>query len=286
MSTTTTSTEAMTEMASTKITHAIVMVTPEMAERWLLANTHNRKVRQQTVARYRADMEAGLWTMAADPIRFDRDGVLLDGQHRLIALSELPEVVTVPFLIVRGLPPESQSVMDQGAKRTPGDQLSLAGIKNANALAASVKKLLIWRGGVLFRDTKLQQITSPQIEQWVADHPGEVEFFNSIWSVVRQNDAPPSVAGAAALAFAEVDPAQTERFFTLLARGAGGEGHPITTLDKRLQRHRREGLKMPDRDYLALFILAWNAWRSGKQMVKFQRPRGGRWSEDNFPVPA
>lgn len=72
-------TEDLTDMSSSKITHAIVMVTPDMAERWLLANTHNRKVRQQTVARYRADMEAGLWTMAADPIRFDRDGRLSDG---------------------------------------------------------------------------------------------------------------------------------------------------------------------------------------------------------------
>lgn len=279
-------TEDLIDMASAKISHAIVMVTPEMAERWLTSNTHNRKIRQRTVVRYRADMEAGLWAMAADPIRFDRNGVLLDGQHRLIALSELPESVSIPFLVVRGLPPESQGVMDQGSKRTPGDQLALAGVKNFNAVAAAVKKVLIWRDGVMFRDTKLQQISAPQIEAWVESHSGDVEFFNSIWSLIRQNDAPPSVAGAAAFAFADLDPEACERFFTMLARGAGGEGHPITTLDKRLQRHRREGLKMPDRDYLALFILAWNAWRSGKQMHKFQRPRGGRWSEDNFPDPA
>lgn len=279
-------TDDLTNMASTKITHAIVMVTPDMAERWLANNTHNRKVRQRTVGRYKADMESGLWAMAADPIRFDRDGALLDGQHRLLALAELPDSAAIPFLVVRGLPPESQGVMDQGSKRTPGDQLALAGVKNANAVAAAVKKLLIWRGGLMFRDTKLQHISSPQTEAWVADHVGDVEFFNSIWSYIRQNDGPPSVAGAAAFAFAQIDPVACERFFTLLARGAGGEGHPITTLDKRLQRNRREGLKMPDRDYLALFVLAWNAWRGGKQMSKFQRPRGGRWSEDNFPEPS
>ena len=274
------------ENVSAKIAHAVVMVTPKMAERWLRSNTHNRKVRQRTVAKYRADMEAGLWAMAADPIRFDYNGTLLDGQHRLLALAELPDVVTIPFLVVRGLPPESQGVMDQGSKRTPGDQLALAGVKNSNAVAAAVKKLLIWRGGVMFRDTKLQQISAPQIEAWVDANASDVAFFNSIWSMIRQNDAPPSVAGAAAFAFADIDRDSCERFFTLLARGAGGEGHPITTLDKRLQRNRREGLKMPDRDYLALFILAWNAWRGGKEMRKFQRPRGGRWSEDNFPEPA
>lgn len=281
-----TTSPATDDMTSIKITHSIVMVTPDMARRWLASNTHNRKVRQQTVARYRTDMEAGLWAMAADPIRFDRNGVLLDGQHRLIALSELPDVVSIPFLVVRGLPPESQGVMDQGSKRTPGDQLALAGIVNANSVAASVKKFIIWRSGVLFRDTKLQQVTAPQIEAWVAERSGDVDFLNSIWGLVRQNDAPPSVAGAAALAFGEIDPGACERFFTLLARGAGGEGHPITTLDKRLQRIRRDGQKMPDRDYLALFILAWNAWRGDRQMSKFQRPRGGRWSEDNFPEPS
>ena len=283
---TTLETEEAALMASTKIMHAIVMVTPDMATRWLTCNTHNRKVRQSVVARYRADMEAGLWTMAADPIRFDRDGILIDGQHRLIALSELPEVVTIPFLVVRGLPPESQGVMDQGTKRTPGDQLGLLGVKNSNQVAAAVKKYIVWRNGLMFRDQKVAgQITSPQIEQWVTEHAEDVAFFNSIATVVRQNDAPPSISGAAALAFAEIDPVACERFFTLLARGAGGEGHPITTLDKRLQRHRREGLKMPDRDYLALLILAWNAWRDGKSITKFQRPPGGRWSEGNYPEP-
>lgn len=279
-------TEDLTDMSSAKITHAIVLVTPEMAVRWLEQNMHNRKVRQQTITRYRADMEAGLWAMAADPIRFDRNGVLLDGQHRLISLSELPQSISIPFLVVRGLPTESQSVMDQGVKRTPADQLGLIGIKNAQTVAAAVKKLLIWEGGVMFRDTKLQVITSPQIEEWVTGNPGKIDFFNSLGTLPRQNDAPPSIAGAAALTFADLDPEATERFFTLLARGAGGEGHPITTLDKRLQRNRREGLKMPDRDYLALFILAWNAWRAGKKMSKFQRPRGGRWSDENFPVPS
>lgn len=279
-------TEDLADMASSKITHSIVMVSPSMAERWLANNVRNRKIRQRTVVRYRSDMEAGRWSMAADPIRFDTNGHLIDGQHRLTALSELPDIITIPFLVIRGLPSESQLVMDQGVKRTPGDQLALAGVRNASNVAASVKKFIIWQNGLLFRDTKVQQVTAPQTSEWVEDHPGEVEVFNRLNHLIRQNDAPPSIAGAAAIAFARIDTEACERFFTLLARGAGGEGHPITTLDKRLQRTRREGLKMPDRDYLALFILAWNAWRGGKSMSKFQRPRGGRWSEENFPVPA
>lgn len=273
------------ETALPRIDSSIVMVDSATASRWLERNIKNRPIRQITVARYRTDMEAGRWTMAGDPIRFDTEGNLLDGQHRLTALAELD--VTLPLLVIRGLAAESQAVMDQGTRRTPGDQLALRGVKNASNVAAAVKQYLIWREGLLFRDTKVTQgaITTPRIEEWVESHPGAVDAYQQVCNLVRQNDAPPSIAGAAAIAFSQIDSEACQEFFRLLARGAGQEGHPIVALDKRLQRNRREGLKMPNRDYLSLFILSWNAWRDGRQMAKFQRPRGGRWSEDNFPEP-
>ena len=274
------------DMASPRIDHKVIMVDAALAARWLTKNTRNRKVRAAVVQRYRTDMEHGRWTFAGDPIRFDTDGNLQDGQHRLTALSELPDV-TIPMLVVRGLPTAAQGVMDQGSRRTPGDQLALKGVKDANAVAAAVKQYLIWTEGMLFRDNKVVtgSVTTPRIEEWVDSNPALQENLQQIISLTKQNDAPPSVAAAAALGFMQIDAADAVEFFTLLARGAGTHGHPIMTLDKRLQRQRREGLKMPHRDYLALFILAWNAWRDGKQMSKFQRPRGGRWSEDNFPEP-
>lgn len=274
------------DVVSARIDHKVVMVDAAMAARWLKRNTNNRNVRQSVVARYRADMAAGRWPFAGDPIRFDTEGNLLDGQHRLTALSEL-EGVTLPLLVIRGLPAESQGVMDQGSRRTPGDQLGLRGVKDANHVAASIKVFLTWQGGFLFRDSKAATaaITTPLIEEFVTHNPTDVANIGAMATVVKQNDAPPSVSGAAAIAFARVDALKAVEFFTLLARGAGTEGHPIVTLDKRLQRHRREGIKVPARDNLAFFILAWNAWRDGRQMTKFQRPRGGRWAEDNFPEP-
>ena len=274
------------DLASPRVEVKVIMTDALIAKRWLTRNVRNRKIRTTTVQRYRSDMEGGRWTFAADPIRFDSDGNLIDGQHRLAALAET-EGITLPMLVVRGLPEAAQSVMDQGGRRTPGDQLSLKGVKDANAVAAAVKQYLIWSEGLLFRDNKVVQatITTPRIEQWVDENPDPLANFQRIISLTKQNDAPPSIAGAAALRFMQVDAAATVQFFTLLARGAGTEGHPIVTLDKRLQRNRREGLKMAGRDYLSLFILAWNAWRDERQMSKFQRPRGGTWNEDNFPEP-
>jgi hypothetical protein len=274
------------DVVSARIDHAVVMVDAAIAARWLKRNVKNRNVRQAVVGRYRTDMAEGRWHFAGDPIRFDTEGNLLDGQHRLTALSEL-DGITVPLLVIRGLPNEAQGVMDQGSRRTPGDQLGLRGVKDANHVAACVKVFLTWQEGYLFRDTKAATaaITTPRVEEWVAHHPADVANLSVMGGIVKQNDAPPSVSGAAAIAFSRIDAASAVEFFKLLARGAGTEGHPIVTLDKRLQRHRREGVKVPTRDNLAFFILAWNAWRDGRQMAKFQRPRGGRWAEDNFPTP-
>lgn len=268
-----------------RIDISVVAITPATARRWLERNVKNRPIRQSKIAAYKADMESGRWQMAGDPIRFDVHGNLLDGQHRLTVVAEL-EDFTLVNVVIRGLTPESQSVMDQGAKRTPGDQLSLRGIKNAQRVAAAVRQFIIWQDGMLFRDNRVQaRITSPEIESWVSKNADLVQMLGALDTVTIQNDAPPSVAGAAALAFLIINPAEAQEFFTLLARGAGTAGHPIVTLDKRLQRHRREGIKITNRDCLALFFLAWNAWRDGKQMTKFQRPKGGAWSEENFPFP-
>lgn len=274
-----------------KPTAAVVAVTSEVARRWLdERNTKNRKVRDVAVRRYKTDMLTGRWTFAADPIRFAQDGTLLDGQHRLIALAECGEEgspLTIPFLIVRGLAAESQQVMDQGSKRTPGDQLALLGVRDANAVAAAVKQYLAWEQDLLFRDNRLisAATTSAQIEGFVVDNPSLIEAFRQVITTTKQNDAPPSIAGAFALRAIQIDPDAATEFFRYLASGGKPVGHPINTLDKRLQRHRREGLKMSHRDYLALFILAWNAWREGRTMVKFQRPRGGSWNTENFPEP-
>jgi len=274
-----------TVLASAEIVQSVMLVSSSTAANWLERNARNRPISTFTVERYRKDMAEGRWVYAADPIRFDSMGALLDGQHRLTALASVPEL-TVPFLVVRGLPTESQLVMDQGRKRSAGQQLALKDVKNSSNVAAGVKVYMLWQTGLMFRDSGLAQttITTPSIEAFVDEHPLEIATVNDYFSAIRNNDAPPSVAFAAALRFTQIDTAEAHDFFHRLASGGTGVGHPINTLDKRLQRVRREGLRMNTRDYLAFFVLAWNAVREGKSMSKFQRPAGGRWKAETFPV--
>ena len=85
-------------------------VTPDTAQMWLTKMPKNRNIRPGDVARYARDMSSGKWGLAGDPVRFDKDGNLIDGQHRLQAI--IRSDTTQEMVVIRGLSP--------GGHRRPG----------------------------------------------------------------------------------------------------------------------------------------------------------------------
>jgi len=71
----------------------IVDVTPEMAAQWLAAGRFNRRVNHAAVASYERQINAGLWRCSHQGIAFTREGVLIDGQHRLLAVVRTGKTV-------------------------------------------------------------------------------------------------------------------------------------------------------------------------------------------------
>lgn len=116
------------------ITFAVETITAEDAHKILMENNiDNRKVRAGAVKRYMNDFINNNWMVTCAPIVFDENGVLRDGQHRLIA--QFNSGATIMYLVVRGVPEESFVVMDSGAARTSGDAFTIAGISNAGKAA-------------------------------------------------------------------------------------------------------------------------------------------------------
>ncbi len=68
----------------------LTLVSKAQAELWLKTTPiENRKIRAMHVARIRDDINSGRWDdSVCNPIRFNRQGHLIDGQHRLTALLE------------------------------------------------------------------------------------------------------------------------------------------------------------------------------------------------------
>jgi hypothetical protein len=115
----------------------LVTVTPEMAREWLESNNGNRPLRGDNVKALARDMRSGDWRLVGDPIRIDRLGNLIDGQHRLAAVVD--SGVAVPFFVGTGLDPEDKRVIDSGIKRRPGDQLVMDGRAQGVALASALR---------------------------------------------------------------------------------------------------------------------------------------------------
>jgi hypothetical protein len=102
---------------------SVELITPEIASEILSFNTRNRKLRQSVVDRYAAEMKAGRWLETHQGIAINCDGTLLDGQHRLAAIVQ--SGIAQKMVVTRSVPSSSQIAMDDHAKRSPSDSISL-----------------------------------------------------------------------------------------------------------------------------------------------------------------
>lgn len=239
----------------------------------------NRRTSESRVLQYQSDMENGRWQYDAAPIRISREDKLLDGKHRLTALANTIPDMEVDFLVVRGLDPETQLVMDNGGQRTAGQQLGLKGVRNAPQVSSIVKFYLDYSRNRLFKSTTRATTTKAEVVDWSLHHDDLIEQVYT--TDFLRVDAPPSVVGAFALATMQFAPLRAHKFLHQLATGTGlQEGDPIYALDRRLRQIQRTNVKVSQREFLAYFVRAWNAWVSGNQLFKLQQ---GKLAEDSFP---
>lgn len=121
----------------------VIVITPDVAKAWLDKNKNNRRVSPVSVRSYARDMAAGNWLLTGDPIRFDEDGNLMDGQHRLMACVKAEK----PFasVVIYGLPAELKNQIDVGRKRSVADVLTMAGYHNATYTQAIARLMLRYR---------------------------------------------------------------------------------------------------------------------------------------------
>ena len=120
----------------------VVTVTPEMANDILLRNTRNRPIIQSRVLEFEAQLLRGEMQLTHQGIAISETNVLLDGQHRLMAIANTG--IPAAMLLSYGLPDSVFAVLDTGAKRRPGDVLSMEGAKNASTAAAGIKLYILY----------------------------------------------------------------------------------------------------------------------------------------------
>ena len=104
-----------------------ILVTPELAEKFLeFNNPNNRIVSPSYVTKYAKLMKEGKWGYSL-PLVFSKQGMLIDGQHRLLAIME--SGITVRAIVTIGVPEEMGLDIDRGRRRTPTHVSQIAGNK-------------------------------------------------------------------------------------------------------------------------------------------------------------
>lgn len=239
---------------------SIETITPAKAKRILeKQNAGNRKLRRQVVNRYVYDITHGNWKEDGSPIRFNGDGTLIDGQHRLNAVIEANR--SIKSVVIKGIPSNAKSVIDTGAKRSFSDVLHYMGHKDKNQLAAIIRWCCVYDAG----DMQLKRTPSiPELLDWMESNPDIIQSAEFIRRAVPFFGLRTPLAAIHFYANKTL-PGQPEIFFQQIRDGEYLEkGMPVYSLRRWLENQ----MIGPHRPYplftQAVVIKAWNAYAEGR----------------------
>jgi len=92
-----------------------VIITPKQAESWLELNKDNRKTSKKKIMEYANEIKNGRWRYTHQGIAFDKDGYLLDGQHRLQAIID--SGIALKTVVACGVDRGEFTILDRGFPR-------------------------------------------------------------------------------------------------------------------------------------------------------------------------
>lgn len=132
------------------------IITPERAKQILSKSVGNRNLRKDKVTEFVKYMRKGAWVSEiGDPIRISSDGNLLDGQHRITAVSIYGK--PVKFMVYYLEPSDNKGKLtahglpfDFGSKRSMGD---ITGINSKyNSITTGLIRDVAINGSALCKD--------------------------------------------------------------------------------------------------------------------------------------
>lgn len=250
----------------------IETITPAIARAMLENNDHNRRLAPSHVRRYAADMAAGQWTINGEAIKIDTAGNLLDGQHRLAAI--IVANVAVKTVVARGLDVGTRLTMDQGRKRTTGDQFKLRGIQYPDVHACAAAHLYRWEYGAKWGNTNNLIASVSELLDTRDRWPELAEACAlgvSTSRAFRCGVGQGTWAGAYAVALA-VNADRARSFAEQCRTGAGlAIGSPVLALRNSFVAFRHSGRTLTRAHALNWIVIAFFDFLDGKSRRQFKR---------------
>tara|TARA_Y100000310_G_C20519822_1_gene733095 strand:- start:81 stop:1028 length:948 start_codon:yes stop_codon:yes gene_type:complete len=158
-------------------------------------------------------------------------GQLLDGQHRLTAVTHTDK--TIRFNVKRGVPEDAFVYLDQNRTRSLKDTFSTAGIRNPRAVAAAAN--------FLYRLVEGSR-ANPRNEvalRMIKDHKRFIDSVSFAVSMAAATHVPVSVGAVMHFIYTPEYAAEYDEVFSLLKYGdrdiMSRHHHPIVKLQKKLK---------------------------------------------------
>ncbi len=272
-------------MKTTELTTTVMTITPEQSAEWLTTrNVKNRTILPARVTEYARQMRLGLWPRNGQPIIFDWDGHLMDGQHRLAACVKANTHFESD--VTFGVDPAVFGTLDRGRPRNLKTILYLEGYGEHENLAGLVS--MLWREEQGLDPT--QRHTAPNSEEakdFIRRHPGLESYCPvpaSVMKVYRSKLLPAYFQ----YRFTKIDPVAKEGFFQVLASGGDtSTGNPPAVLRDKLLMYAFKLEKLDEKSKMALTIKAWNAFCKGQSVYQLNwrgYPTAANPKPELFPV--
>jgi hypothetical protein len=258
-----------------------------LAEAALVSNTGNRKVNRRKVEQLVRQMAAGEFENTGEPVILSAEGILNNGQHRLLAIIEADAVVEMDVRF--GIPRSAFSKTDTGAARTGADVLTIKGVGSGGAVSSALRLLVLYRRGLpeAVREFVSNDELSRAFDAW--------PDIEKVVAAVNAHAFPKPVRSTplyatAFLASRTSAKAKLEPWLDAVDTGLDvARDNPAYQLRERLIRgvDAPVGTREGQLERFALMIKSWNLWARGETVTK----REFRWSSvgraaEPFPVVA
>lgn len=246
---------------------SIENITPETAREYLQSNHRNRSLNERALTSLAQDMRNGDWKLTGEAIKFDTNNHLIDGQHRLIAIERTG--ISVPILVIRGIDPDTQLVMDTGVRRTGAHALEITGTAKDATLRSAIATIGVTDdlGKLTTAASPLVPVTHSQIMSWVSTHDLD-QAIHFGGRVHRLTHGSKSSICYAFYKISEIDPESARTFFDDVANmTTAGIGDPKHTLITKLTKNKDDFHGKGYRAKYVYYILkAWEASYNGKKL--------------------
>lgn len=256
-----------------------------LAQKILELNTGNRRVNQRKLEQLVRQMRSGEFENTGEPIIISAEGILNNGQHRLLALVEADAVVDMDVRF--GIPRKAFSKTDTGTSRSGADVLTIKGVIGGGQVSSALRLLILYKRGL--PDSIREFVSNDEVARSYDTWPDIEDVVGS----VNRHAFPKAVKSTplfttSFLASRTSAKAKLEPWLDAVATGLDvTRDSPAYQLRERLMRGIDSpiGTREGQLERFALMIKSWNLWAKGESVTK----REFRWTatgKNAEPFPA